>query len=501
MNKATAIAAEPQTSPHYVAPHKFWWAWLETALVLIVFAAYAGWPVPEPNEPHYLSKAKHYWDPAWIHDDFFLDSADSHLSFYATCGWLSRFLSLRTMAMTGRVITWALLAFAWRRLSWSLLPVAGAAVVSAALFVALNENFHMAGEWVVGGFESKGLAYARSFAALAELVRERWNATWILLGAASALHVLVGGWATIAVAFCWMTSSADRPRLKAMLPGLAVGGLLSLWGLLPGLALNVGTDDSVITRANMIYVYERLPHHLAYFQIAPANRLRFPLLVIGWAVMAAPLPPDDGRRRLRSVINATLVFVLIGIGLGAIGISRPEAVAGLLRLYWFRLADALVPLGVALWTVGIAARFAKRRAGWRFATALVLLAFAGWQLAPQLSSRFAAQVPRADKPGKVANYADWRDACAWIAANAAAGGSLSHAAHGTDLQVVRGAQRSGHLERSAAGRAEHRPVAPAVGRRLRHRRRRRAVVRQPGRDTRGSSTPGGGKVPCGLYLD
>ena len=41
-----------------------------TALVLLVFAGYAGWPVPEPNEPHCLSKAKHYWDPAWIEEDF-----------------------------------------------------------------------------------------------------------------------------------------------------------------------------------------------------------------------------------------------------------------------------------------------------------------------------------------------------------------------------------------------------------------------------------------------
>ena len=83
-----------------------------------------------------------------------------------------------------------------------------------------------------------------------------------------------------------------------MLSGLAVGGLLSLPGLLPGLALNVGTDASIVTQANMIYVYERLPHHLAFFQIAPAHRIRFTLLVVVWAFVAAVLPADDGRRRL-----------------------------------------------------------------------------------------------------------------------------------------------------------------------------------------------------------
>ena len=103
------------------------------------------------------------------------------------------------MAWTGRLITSALLALAWRRLSWSLLPVVGAAVVSAALFVALNENFHMAGEWVVGGIKAKGFAYALVFAALAELVRGRWNATWVLLGAAT-------------LCTCW---SAAGPRSRS----------------------------------------------------------------------------------------------------------------------------------------------------------------------------------------------------------------------------------------------------------------------------------------------
>ena len=110
-------------------------------------------------------------------------------------------------------MTWLLLAITWRRLSWTLLPQWGAAVVSAALFVALNENFHMAGEWVVGGFEAKGFAYAFVFAGLAELVRGRWNATWILLGTASAFHVLVGGWTVVAVGICWLVSGA-HPRCR-----------------------------------------------------------------------------------------------------------------------------------------------------------------------------------------------------------------------------------------------------------------------------------------------
>lgn len=382
--------------------------------IFLVFAVYAAWPVPDPNEPHYLGKARHYWDPAWIHNDFFLESADSHWAFYVTCGWASRFLAFPTLAWVGRLVTWALLAVTWQRLSWSLIPRVGAAILSAALFVTLNENFQMAGEWVVGGFEAKGLAYALVFAGLAELLRGRWNATWILLGAAAAFHVLVGGWMVVAAGFCWLAAGAQRPRFASMLPGLVVGGLLSLAGLVPALAINLHADPDIVARANEIYVYERLTHHLSFFDISAGFRWRFALLTLAWFVVAYFSPPDAAQRRLRAIVNASLGIVVIGIALSILGHTRPELVAGLLRFYWFRLADCLVPLGVALSVTALGTQWPESRWSARFATAVAL---SGLLLAPQLVARLSPGVPRADKPGKVANHADWRDACEWIAAN------------------------------------------------------------------------------------
>ena len=269
-----AVPAAHDHEPAIVRSPGFLPRLLEVVVVFGAFFLFAAWPVPEPNEPHYLGKAKHYWNPAWIEHDFFLDSADSHWVFYATTGWLSRWVPLPVFAWVGRVATWALLAFGWCRLSWALLPRAGAPVLSALLFLALNENFHMAGEWVVGGFEAKGLAYALVFAALAELAHGRWNTTWILLGAASALHVLVGGWSAIAVGICWLASRADRPSLLSMAPGLAMGLMLSLPGLVPALRLTVGADPDVVREANRIYVYGRLPHHLWFYGIKAQFRTR-----------------------------------------------------------------------------------------------------------------------------------------------------------------------------------------------------------------------------------
>jgi hypothetical protein len=394
-----------------------WARWLDVALVFLVFALYAGWPVPEPNEPCYLAKAKHYWNPAWIEDDFFLDSADSHWTFYVACGWPSLWLSLGALAWLGRLLTWALLALAWCRLSWTLLPHSGAAVVSAALLAVLNENFQMAGEWVIGGFEAKGIAYALVFAALAELVRGRWNATWALLGGAAAFHVLVGGWAVLAVGVCWLACGADRPRLASMAPGLAAGAVVCLAGLIPALALPAASTPEVVAAANAIYVYQRLPHHLSFFDFPARFRLRFAFLILAWGLLARFGDSDAGHRRLRRVVNASLIFVAIGICISAVGLWRQDLAAGLLRYYWFRLADVLLPLGVATAVTAVVYRLRESRAGWRAALPLALGAVACLMLAPQIATRFAPSVPRADKRGKVENHDDWRDACEWVAEN------------------------------------------------------------------------------------
>ncbi len=117
----------------------FWtdrrWALLETLLVLAVFACHGACLPPDINEPHYLAKAKHFWNPAWCPLDFFLNSADAHQVFYVTFGWLTLWLPLPAVAWVGRIITWAVQAWGWRRLSVAIIPRPGMAVLSAALLV------------------------------------------------------------------------------------------------------------------------------------------------------------------------------------------------------------------------------------------------------------------------------------------------------------------------------------------------------------------------------
>src|SRR3990172_7550639 len=88
----------------------------EILLVFAVFFVQGAVPVPDVNEPYYLGKAIHFWNPDWVRGDFFLDeSKNTHLLFYVTFGWLSLWLKPLVLAWFGRVLTWGLLAWAWRR--------------------------------------------------------------------------------------------------------------------------------------------------------------------------------------------------------------------------------------------------------------------------------------------------------------------------------------------------------------------------------------------------
>jgi hypothetical protein len=225
----------------------------DVLLVFAVFAADGAWPVPDVNEAHYLAKAKHYWEPQWAGRDLFLASADSHVPFFATLGWFTHIVSLPAAAWIGRLIEWALLAWGWRRLSYAVVPRFGWAAVTAAAAIAFGERLHMAGEWVIGGVEAKGIAYALIFSALADLVGGRWNRALVQLGGATAFHVLAGGWSITAVGAAWLAAGRNRPALKEWLPGLLAAVVLSLPGLLPALALSRGVDAATVAEANRIY--------------------------------------------------------------------------------------------------------------------------------------------------------------------------------------------------------------------------------------------------------
>jgi hypothetical protein len=307
------------------------------------------------------------------------------------------------------------------------------------------QHGNMAGEWVVGGVEAKGFAFVLVFLALESLVGGRWNRTLALLGAASAFHVLVGGWATVAAGIVWILSGRERPPLRSLWPGLLGGLIFSLPGLIPALLLNRGTPAEMIRQANELYVYWRLPHHLDVWKFPLEQLVPFEFLCLLWLVVGRARPDEPGVRRLRMFVVAALAISLTGITLSLLSFWDRTIAASVLRFYWFRLADFALPLGLSLLGAGwIVQQRTLRPAVFRWAmTAAVALA--GFHLTDCVVMRLFSQPPHLDRtfdfdawatagkwiahPGKtpifprdsradrLPDYAAWLDACDWAAHN------------------------------------------------------------------------------------
>ena len=417
--------APPDTDARQAMTRRPLVALAEIGLVFGVFFIQGAWPVPDVNEPYYLGKAIHHWDkavhpsnPQWIPGDFFLDSADTHQVFYFTFGWLSLWLPPTVLAWTGRVLTWGLLAWAWRRLSVAVVPRPWMSVLTAALLVGLVERFHMAGEWLIGGVEAKGFAFVLVFLGLEALVRNRWKRAWPLLGAAASFHVLVGGWSVVAAALAWLCSGRDRTPLRSMWPAVLGGFLLSLPGLIPSLGLTWGVDAATVQEANRIYVFERLAHHLDFVGFHLVFKLRFIGLCVFGFLLFRVTPAGGPAARLGRFCAASLVIAALGILISVCLSGNPALQTSLLRFYWFRLADVMVPVAVAL-GVGVFVLHWLRvrpRLGTAALTAAVVLA--GLHVGDYGVIRLRRVPPRAQWRGKAdreADYVAWRKACAWIA--------------------------------------------------------------------------------------
>ena len=125
--------------------------------------------------------------------------------------------------------------------------------------MALDQHIDLSGEWIVGGFEAKGIAYALNFLAIGNVLRGLWFRSLISVGVATSFHPLVGGWTGIGIAFVWLAVPEGRAPLRTMVGGGLVALVLAAPGLIPALGLNSGQSPEVIAEAARIYVFERLP--------------------------------------------------------------------------------------------------------------------------------------------------------------------------------------------------------------------------------------------------
>jgi Domain of unknown function (DUF6798) len=163
----------------------------------------------------------------------------------------------------------------------------------------------------------------------------------------------------------------------------------------------------------VIYVFERLPHHLVIHAFEPNFILRHLALLAAWLLLCYWTRGDAASTRLRRFVLATIVIAIAGALIDLATMQHPELAARLLRYYWYRLSDVMLPVGTALAIAVLLVKLQTSRpmAGQWLLVAAMLAAIAN--IGDIFYQRSQDLCPPADL--NIANVDDWRRACNWIA--------------------------------------------------------------------------------------
>jgi len=442
---------------------------------------YAGHAVPGINEPHYWTKAAHFWNSEFGKFDLFLESGDAHWLFFATFGYLTKFMSLPAAVWTGRFITWMFLALGWTMLGRSLWLTAAprnsametgsfdklanspqAPMFSscwALVWLAGLHYGHWAGEWVVGGCESKGIAYAFIFAGLALVIRQRWTLAWTLFGFASAFHVVIGIWVIACVACVSFFTDRGVRSNDSMSRSLGRWLALHRWGwticmagvvagAVPALAIDWGTDPVLAGQSAVKQVYTRLGHHLAPSRFNWIRwrdfgvQLVFACILGRMAMLSKVAFNQDANRdqanRFPRGLQLVIGWGFFGFAVALIGLtidltfgsSFPLFAAKILRFYLFRWNDVAMPMMVGALATSFAyglITLPLHPKGARFFAWLYVFVPGAILLATRFESNLNEIIPSGDKAHFVAKtdseakqikqFDDWLRVCEWIRNN------------------------------------------------------------------------------------
>ena len=290
------------------------------------------------NEVDVLPSARQAADPAWLPNDWYLNLDVRYRAlFNRLLGLLLAQVGFAGGAVLGRLIGYLCCAVALVALARALrLPHSGLLITG---YVYCRHQSLIAGEWMLGGVETKTLAYALVLLGLALLLRRRYLAMWAALGAALSFHVLIGLYALLCTVGALLAVGAPRRRSLAEAlarawpyPLTAAGGL---WAIAQQLT-QAGAPGAA--EAWRIYVYYRVPHHLL------PQSWTYPWWPLKLALAAAMLVALYWAAR-RPSWRPLAAYGLISAGLFGVGLlaARLDQTA-LLRFYWFRFPDVILPL-------------------------------------------------------------------------------------------------------------------------------------------------------------
>jgi hypothetical protein len=290
------------------------------------------------NEFDILPIIKQVADHSWLPNDWYLNIITAYRQLFGFLfGPLISRLGFENGVYLARIIVWLLIAIAiyvfFKTLH--LRPWFGILV----LIIFLNHQSLVAGEWIIGGLETKPIAYAMVFLSLAFFLRQRYFWGFVFAGAAMSFHVLIGIYAVFCIGAAFILNKAWRNDWRTVLKNswpFLITGVFGLWAVVGQLLPQKGID---LVQAWLIYVKFRVPQHVLPKAWSPwGNPWQAELAIAAGFFLIMYFFSNSKKGRFIAAFSLGSVFLfLTGMVIYALG-NAP-----LLRFYWFRFPDVMVP--------------------------------------------------------------------------------------------------------------------------------------------------------------
>lgn len=312
-------------------------------LIFVILLAFVfvlhGTPVPITNEFAYLVQLQKHADADFLANDWtFAHAGNEHWLFNRIFGVTAVFAPIEIIGWAGRIICWIILLILllrfgefWQIKKWQ---------IGTAIFLWLAWwQAPVGGEWLIGTFEAKSVAYVFLLFALIGFGGGKTRIPAILLGLTFSFHPSVGLWGALAIGWSLIFT---RTPIKKIVEVVVLTAVFSLIGILPLIGSQI--NQAANLRADWEFiVLEQAPGLFDPFRFSISKMILLAAMLAFnfWAL--ARRKEFALRFLLHFQIAAGLVFAA-GIGFRFFGFYE------LLRFTPFRLFPLFTPLFFA-WTV------------------------------------------------------------------------------------------------------------------------------------------------------
>ncbi len=285
-----------------------------------------------------LPYARSVYDNDWLKNDWYLSLKIPYRYFFSyIIGFFIDKVGIAYTIFFGRILCYLLFSAALIHLRNSLKDIIKPITfwIAMTIYILIFRDGMGAGEWMVGGLETKSLAYSFVILGTSFFLRKKYTLAAMFAGLSLSFHLLVGIYFTAALfamlLIDWKQIKKQTVAYAAL--AYAISGSIGIYGVLSQLLFQT-------TKSNLgwdIYVNLRVPHHVKPDTFA----YTYWIMLISFSLISLSVFYLAKERRMRLLATVALsgtFYSIVGILIYLLGPSH------LLKYYFFRFGDAVLPI-------------------------------------------------------------------------------------------------------------------------------------------------------------